>query len=191
MQFQYWLFGSLRYVDRRLPHHLHCDIWSPSRTPTVFTIPTTSLKYYHRFGHFPLTPTITVYKNVFFPYIAIVLHSWLQKRVSISCLFLAVCNVKHYILVATQNKATTKRFKRGKFRILIFAPVLWRITLETTKISLKIVLSAKVFSMDPALDSGVSHISFNLFALIPSLFLFFFLKPENYCVNEDIVYTCQ
>jgi len=126
-----------------------------------------------------------------FLYITLVLHSCLQKRISNIMFVLAVCNDQHDSFVATQNKATTKRFKRGKFRILIFAPVLRRITLKTTKISLKLVLSAAMFSMDPALDSGVSHISFNFFKLIRFLFMFFFLKPENYCVNQDIVYTCQ
>ena len=107
----------------------------------------------------------------------------------ISCLFLLFALLCLIAFVATQNKATTKRLKCRMFCILICAPVLSRITLKTTKISLKIVLLAKMLSMDPALDSGVSHIGFIIFlALIRFLYILFFLKPEKYCFNEDVVY---
>jgi len=90
---------------------------------------------------------------------------------------LAVCNVKPDSFVVTQNIATTKRFKRRKLCILIFAPVLRRITLKTTKISLKIVLPAKMFTMDPAQDSGISHISFIIFCTYT--FLIHIIFPES------------
>jgi hypothetical protein len=63
----------------------------------------------------------------------LLLYFWLQRLYNTPRF---VCHVMHVTIIDTQNKSTTKVFKRGQFRIVSFFPLLQRITLKTTDIFL-------------------------------------------------------